>query len=638
MSIALAIALVLCLAAAAASLRHALRWRRLSAQGRPPAWRLAAILLLQFACAALLFATLLPPGRTIDESRLVVMTADTDADDARQATQGDAILIALPEAGTDAATAAGARAMPDLATALRMHPRAGSLHVLGGGLEARDLDAARSLPVTFEPPPLPPGLVELDAPARVASGGVLQVSGRVHDAADARLELLDPAGAVQDRAIPDDDGRFQLQALVRASGPAVYKLRLRGQVEAEADIPVDAKPGDRARLLLLAGAPGPEPKYLRRWASDAGLQLRSQMALGGGVTLGDAPLAFDAETLSGFDLLIVDERAWAGLDANARSAVLAAVDGGLGLMLRITGRPDAATRDALRQLGFALGDADPVLEADVVLEAARVADTDDAASASAAGPDIGDTGVPALARQPHPILAPGSVSLLDDASGTSLARWRPSGRGRIAVWNLDHSYRLVLTGHGQRHARLWSEATGTLARAGAGRQPRFEGIARAGRRVALCDFEPGTLLVTEDGTRTHPLHDPAAGGCAAVWPARSGWYRVGEGGAAPLLYVHPAEALPGLAAQARQEATLRLARAKATTPRPRHGEEEAATTHRFGSRTVDGDAFALDSGSSDTGPRWPWFLAWLLAAGLLWWLERSAHRTSGTGRIAAARP
>jgi hypothetical protein len=217
------------------------------------------------------------------------------------------------------------------------------------------------------------------------------------------------------------------------------------------------------------------------------------------------------------------------------------------------------------------------------------------------------------------------VSLLDDASGASLARWRPSGRGRIAVWNLDHSFRLVLTGHGQRHARLWSEATGTLARAGARRQPRFEGIARAGRRVALCDFEPGTVLVTGDDTPTHPLHDPASADCAAVWPTRSGWYRVGEGEAAPLLYVHPADALPGLAAQERQEATLQLARA--TTPKPRPGHaDDAASTYRFGGRAVNGGTFAFDGGSSGTGARWPWFLAWLLAAGLLWWLERTTHR------------
>ena len=591
MSLSIALALVLMLAALAASLRHARRWRRQPAHARPGAWRMGAILVLQFASAALLFATLQPPARTLDAARLVVMTAGTDAAEARAATRSGAVLVALAEAG-DAAASAGARALPDLATALRLYPQAGRLHVLGAGLEARDLDAARALPVTFRPPPLPSGLVELHAPVRVASGGVLHVSGRVHDASRARLELLDPAGAVQDRAVPDGEGRFQLQAPVRASGPAVYRLRLRGEADAEAVVPVEAGPGDGLRLLLLAGAPNPELKYLRRWASDAGLQLRSRMALGGAASLDDGPLVLDARTLSGLDLVIVDERAWAGLGAETRAAVLAAVDRGLGLLLRITGTPDASTRDALRRLGFALGDSDPALAGGVVLEAA-------------------DATVPALARQPHPLLAAGSVSLLEDASGASLARWRPSGRGRIAVWNLDQSFRLVLTGHGQRHAHLWSEAMATIARAAGQRTPRFEGIARAGGRATLCDFEPGTVVVGADGSRLHPLPDPASAGCGALWPERSGWHRIGEDPAAPLLYVHTADALPGLAALARRDAMLDL-----------------------GGNRTDGGAQSPPGRITGAASRWPWFLAWLLAAGLAWWLERGLRHRAATARQA----
>ncbi|MEN1971047.1 carboxypeptidase regulatory-like domain-containing protein [Luteimonas sp. MJ204] len=606
MSFATTIALVLALAAVAGSLRRSLRWRRLPPQRRPGAGHLAAILLLQCACAALLYAALLPPGRSIQQASLALMTAGTDPAQARQAARDGALLVALPEAGSEAIDAAAAQRMPDLATALRRHPQAGRLHVLGSGLEARDREATRGLPLAFDPPPLPPGLVALHAPARVASGGMLRVTGRLQDAVTGGVELLDPAGTVQDRATADDEGRFRLQAPVRASGPAIYRLRLAGEVEAEAEIPVDARAGDGARLLLLSGAPNPELKYLRRWASDAGLVLHSRMALGGGVAVGDTPLAFDPDSLSGFDLVIVDERGWNGLGAPARRAVLAAVDQGLGLMLRITVTPDAATRDLLRQLGFTLGPADPALDADVLLDAVTAPTAAAAATTPPPSGEASGDAAPALARQPYPILADGSVSLLDDASGASLARWRPSGRGRIAVWNLDQSFRLVLTGHGLRHARLWSEAAATLARAGAARQPRFEGIARAGRRATLCDFAPGSALVARDGSRLHPRADPLADGCAAVWPRDSGWHRAGEGEAAPMLYVHASDALPGLAARARRDATLRLA-GTATPASPATVAEARSTTA--------------------AGPRWPWFLAWLLAAAALWWLERAARRS-----------
>src|SRR5690606_9115475 len=113
-------------------------------------------------------------------------------------------------------------------------------------------------------------------------------------------------------------------------------------------------------------------------------------------------------------------------------------------------------------------------------------------------------------------------------------------------------------------------------------------------------------LVARDGSRLHPRADPLADGCAAVWPRDSGWYRAGEGEAAPMLYVHASDALPSLAARARRDATLRLA-GTATPVSPAPVAEASSTTA--------------------AGPRWPWFLAWLLAAAALWWLERAARRS-----------
>lgn len=617
MSMEVLVGVLLALAALVATMRHALRWRRLPAAARPAGWRIAAILLLQPACAALLYATLLPPTRPADGAHLVVMTAGADPEVARNAAREGAVLVALPEARRDADGVPGARAMPDLATARRAYPGAGQLSILGSGLEARDIDAARGVQLAFEPPALPGGLVELQVPPRVATGGPLHVSGRIHEATGEVVELLDPAGVVQDRVRPDGDGRFRLQAPVRASGPALFALRLQvGSGPGPAiPVPVHARPGDGARLLLLAGAPNPELKFLRRWAIDAGLQLHSRMALGGGASLGDAPRAIDQATLAGHDLLVVDERAWSGLGASARDAVLAAVDQGLGLMLRITAPPDADTRRGLRQLGFELGEADPALGAGVALRHRGIPApaAPDAARAPPSAPADAGTGetLPALARQPHALHAPGSVSLLEDASGRSLARWRPHGRGRIAAWNLDQSFRLVLVGQGAVHARLWSEAVGTLARAAARPEPRFEGVARAGDRAVLCDFAPGSAVVAEDGTTLHPLQDPFAAGCGALWPERSGWHRVGAGEAAPMLYVHPADALPGIAAKARRDATLQLVAGHGPGTQPVTGPEAEAVR-----------------------PRWPWFIAWLLATALAWWLERNARRRrmpTGTG-------
>jgi len=86
-------------------------------------------------------------------------------------------------------------------------------------------------------------------------------------------------------------------------------------------VPVSALAAPQRKLLVLAGAPQPELKYLRRWAVDAGLSLRTRIATGGGLVLGDAPPVLDADTLDSFDAMILDERALASLSARERDAV-----------------------------------------------------------------------------------------------------------------------------------------------------------------------------------------------------------------------------------------------------------------------------------------------------------------------------
>ena len=607
MNPASAILCLLAIAVLAGTARTFVTYWRTPTSLRPAAWRMGALLVLQLAGGALLYCTLLPPQRVVDGSTLVVLTAGADAQAARAAAADGAIVVALPEAGAIAdAGQSGIERMPDLGTALRAHPGTSRLLVTGTGLAERDIDAANGLPLHFEPAPLPRGLVELRSPARVVAGGNFRVSGRTNALEGGRIELVDPAGAVQDRATLDGDGRFLLQGTTRVAGPASYRLHLHdGSTDAglieDAELAVEVVAGTSARLLLLAGAPGPEVKYLRRWATDAGLHLHSRMALGAGVMLGDGPPAFDATTLAGFDLAIVDERAWQGLAAGQREALLAAVDQGLGLMMRITAPPDASTHTVLRQLGFALAE-DDGLDAGVVLDVpAATTEVPVSRAGTSARP-----AVPGLLRQPVSIDAAASLPLLRDAAGETLARWRSAGRGRIAVWNLDQSFRLVLGGHGDLHARLWSEAVGTLARARDAEAPRLVGIARQGRRAILCGLAADSVLVADDGTRLHPQPDPGARGCAAVWPVRAGWHRTGEGDSMTMLHVSGSSALPAVEALARREATQRLA--------------DFGTMHVTDAPTV--------GPAAREGARWPWFLAWLVASGLLWWLERFRDRPS----------
>jgi hypothetical protein len=196
---------------------------------------------------------------------------------------------------------------------LRRYPGTQRIRVLGAGLVARDRDAAQGLAMEFLPVPLPRGLMELATPTRVPASRVFAVAGRVHELVDGHAELLDPSGSRVDRAALADDGAFELHASTRSPGIANYRLRLRaadGQVVDDVAVPIVVTPARALRVLVLAGAPNAELKFLRRWALDAGMKLDARIELGAGMQLGTAPAGLGPEALAALDLLVADD-GWA---------------------------------------------------------------------------------------------------------------------------------------------------------------------------------------------------------------------------------------------------------------------------------------------------------------------------------------
>ena len=551
-----------------------------------PAWRRALAVAIQPLLALLLGLALLPPARPGAPVTLVVLGAGATA----PATPAPGeIIVALPEAGERV----DVERVPDLASALRRHQAATRLRVLGEGLPARDHDAARALPLAFEPGEPPSGLVELDWPTQVLAGARFEVRGRLAGTPSARLELRDPADRRVALATPDDDGRFVLAGAAGDPGPMAFELRLLGDDDAvleQVSLPLQSLAGTPHRLWLVAGAPGPELRALRRWAVDAGLELHSQMALGAGVSIGDGQRPINAATLAETDLLVLDERAWRALGPRGRATVQAATGDGLGVLLRLTGPLSAAERAALRELGFELQ----------ASERPRAVSLPATLSPQAPADQI----VPMLSRRPDTLLAPGGAVLLADTDGEALAAWQSIGTGRFGVWLLSDSFRWAQAGYPQAHARLWAEAVATLARPREAPMLALPPRGQAGRLAALCGLDDGADLIAPDGSRTPLLPDPATGDadCAAAWPTQAGWHRVRSGELEQAWPVLPAEALPGVRAQARREATQRLA---AFSPEPSEGHAPPPVP----------------------GPRWPWWLAWLTATALAWALERPRPTT-----------
>ncbi|MNV11996.1 hypothetical protein D3C71_1025830 [compost metagenome] len=161
---------------------------------------------------------------------------------------------------------------------------------------------------------------------------------------------------------------------------------------------------------------------------------------------------------------------------------------------------------------------------------------------------------------------------------------------------ISDSYTLVLAGHAAHHAEVWNRVLATLARPlPASPLSQLPAWGWADERNTLCGLPPGAQAVAPDGTRTALLPDPQANNCSGWWPTQSGWHTLTAGDAnATLLLLNPSDA------------------------RALHAQQTREATH-----ALRGDAHQNNAHSIPVpGPRWPWLLAFVLAAALLWWLER----------------
>lgn len=574
------VALMLLAAVALSMLRLVLWWRKAAAVERSMP-RLVTLLGLTPLSALLLYLTLFPPHLASAPGTLIVATRSAQAVDEQA---GDRV-VALPEAHIP-----GAERVPDLDTALRLHPEATRLTIVGEGLTPRDRTAVEGRALRFVPSALPRGVVRLDTPERVAPGGPFQVGVTVNGVKAAVVDLLDPAGAVVDSQTPDTSGFTVLSGAAKAAGPVSFRVQVREATKAvveTAEVPLWVDEALTARVRVIGGAPGPEIKYLRRWAADAGVDMQAQVALGGGVAAGDAPQPLNVATLSQTDLLIIDERGWDGLGVGGRAAVISAVRGGMGLLLRSTALPSETTRTQWAALGLRLsGTGDP----ETVTLPVRSGSKDRA---------------PTVTRLNLRLDSADAVPLAVDNKGQPLGLWRAEGRGRVGLWSVTDSFALTLSGEAGRHQALWSHLFSTLVRRSSAALPTIS-PARVHQRVSLCGLSGAAEVLDPKGGVSHPVVDAATdeARCAAVWPTQPGWHLLrvttAETVQAVPFHVLSDKGLPGVQALEAREATQALVSEDVRQP--------------------------TATGEGRRGAPWPWFLGWLLVTGVLWAVERSRRR------------
>lgn len=479
---------ILALAAACGVLRCIVRQRRAAM----PTHRFVLLLIAQPALAALLYAGLYPPPIHVPADTLIVLTAGAQAP-----TLHEGLRIALPEAPASLQ----AQRFPDLASALRHYPSVAKLHIIGAGLEPRDRNAAQQRALTFSANSLPTGLVQLSAPRQVAEGNTFQVHGRVQGLAQGRVELQNPAEQRIEEVKLTQDGAFVLNGSVKTAGRATFQLRVfnaQNTLHETFPISIEVQAPPPLHILVLAGAPSPELKYLRRWALDTGATLHTRINTGSGLILGDAPLPLTAETLAKFDAVLLDQRSLGALSNNELRSLKQGVEAGLGLLIRHDTPLSTNERARLRSLGL---------------------------------------------LQPS-------------------AHWQAVGRGRMATVQASDTFKQVLSGDSQRHAQFWSSHFAAIARPSAQPEtPTIPALIWPSVSASLCGLADNAEVISPSGSRIPLAIDPATGPrrCAAFWPTQPGWHQLQSGNTRTAFTVLSNATGQALRAQQRLDATQTLA-------------------------------------------------------------------------------
>jgi hypothetical protein len=586
---------------------------------------------LQVPAAALVYLGLFPPQVSVRTDTLTVLVGAN----LPRSVPHDQFAVALP----GAAAPAVAEAVPDLATALRTHAAVSRLAIVGDGLSARDREAVAGRELSFQQSPAR-GLVELQAPDTVPLGRQWALSGRAASPTSSaasgtsiaasptssaasstsslasptssaasrtrRVELRDPSGALVDAVDVDAAGRFALSAAARGVGAVRFELRLLGADHSVVDtvsIPLIVVGGEPLAVVVRYGDINPELKYWRRWATDAGLTVGVAAGVTDGVSIqaGDARLT--AGSLANADVVMIDARGWAALDAAEKAALHAAIDQGLGLLLRADSTLTADTIADWHGWGFAVATAPT--PSSVTLD--RKLGLHERAPLTAAAVTVD---------------APTSTVQLQADDGTPLAWWRNQGRGRVALWRLEDSYRLVLMGEQERYAGLWASTLELLARprAPAAPAPQLPHAAWVLERAVLCGLGSAAHVLPPGDAPAVALAVNSSG-CAAYWPATAGWHRLETGANAWPFYVRAVTDGASWRVALDAAATQGMATAEGSSADGLTAEGSTAEARR-----------PPESGRASAEPamlrpmaRWPWLLASLLVTAAIWWSERRAY-------------
>ncbi|SMB93989.1 hypothetical protein SAMN00120144_2321 [Hymenobacter roseosalivarius DSM 11622] len=499
---------------------------------RPNRQRLVLRLLAGAVAGAGLWLTAYPPARTVPGPRAEAILL-TDG------FQPDTLSTLLRRLGpatrlwrTSSTTGADTVMVSNLLQLREQQPSLRRLHVLGRGLPAADLPMLGPVRLVWHAPSARVGFRTANWTPRPELGQPLLIAGffdnLLPDAAKSAPVWvhLRAGGAPRDSVrLPAGRGAFQLTYVPKAAGLAVYELIARrgGQILATEPVPVEVVPTRALRVLLLAGTPSFEFKFLKNQLGTRQHAVALRVGISRGLTQTEFlnQPAHDISRLTPalltrYDAVVADASTLAGGEAQQLTAALRA--GGPGLIL--------------------LADAGPLPRLTPGRAAFSIVPVATAASARPqpvrwqGGPGRATTTVPATVRA-SARLRP----LITTGQGQAVVAAQRVGAGTMVVSVLPETFRWALQNDSLTYNAYWSRLLTAVARP----EP-----ATATWRVITAWPRSNVPVEVQLTAAAFPAAAPTVRGAAGrpvtlsmrqdtrlpewstgqFWPDSAGWYRV----------------------------------------------------------------------------------------------------------------
>jgi hypothetical protein len=453
--------------------------------------------------------------------------------------------IRLPAAAASAAPLAVNTEAGRITDADRLAiPAAASIALSGGGVreaEWRDLPAR---PLQWKPAAA--DLLWLDFPRSISLGRIFTLSvRRPPTQANWRLQLLAENKQVLADSGPSPASQLSVQWLPPVAETMVLQARLldaAGKTIAQGPIPLQVKEPVPLQIQGRFDAPSFDARTLNQLLSDGSAILDWNVALGKAITRNETPRA----PLAAPNAMFVDAAYVEHLSPSARAALLAQT--GQGVPLVVLGGNAADTSMWQRDFGLALRQQSPTTEKEDVRQFGA------SLSMPPACLNPSDS-----AAEPWPVLA-------RDGKKLPWMWQRNVGQGRV-VWIGVADWHKHAISEPQLLALWWQSAMDRIALDSVQKTvwQMNDPMPVPGLRSEVCaqGVKAGTALVAE-GYAAMSLAaraDKAEGVCAAFWPQKAGWLKLGAEGMVEqgVEYIYAANDWPAWQRALRRDATAQYA-------------------------------------------------------------------------------